>query len=42
MFGPLEDLNSTLDLGVDAMSHGTEVTRFVATDLDTEVFDCAL
>ena len=36
-FGPLGDLNSSLDPGVRARNHGAEVTRLGATDLGAEV-----
>ena len=41
MFSSLGDENSFLDLGVSARTHGAEVTRLGATDLNSEVPDRA-
>ena len=42
MFGLLGALNSSLDLGVGAMSPGAEITRLGATDLGAEMPSRAL
>ena len=36
-FGPLGDLNYLWILGVGVRTHGAEITRLGATDLDSEV-----
>jgi hypothetical protein len=36
-FSPLGDVNSSLDPGVGARTHGSEVTHLGATDLGSEV-----
>ena len=40
-FGPSRDVNSSLDPGVDARTHGSKVTRLDVTDLGSEIADRA-